>query len=412
MKNTSKFYVEKHLSFLDRVIYLLFIPFFIWSFLGGWRQQIHGVVSDHIASGLALLGCFAIIIRQRSMPKLYIEISIIYLLFIVIALFSFLTAEWNYSIYAIVPSASYFYITIGLSIFFRGRPTLFFRTVMFAVIFSGIFIFFAYMTLGMSSWGRITIPYYANGEFAYFSDLYSDFTDPNLLAYYLGFGVLSMIFFNNHRLSLPCICLVGFALTLTLSRSAIAGVAFSFFVMFLAQPLRWISWLKMRKFFIFIITPVAFLCAYLFLDLSPIYEMIGERIYGEISNSDRIDRLIFAINLLEDSGFYFFTGRGVGYSSEMLDPHNFYLSTVIDTGFLSVALLLLILFFLFYKIASHGNKDITAAAAVFISFFIFISLFYWQVRTYYFVVLLLLVLENFARISWYKSCHAKISAPV
>jgi len=131
----------------------------------------------------------------------------------------------------------------------------------------------------------------------------------------------------------------------------------------------------------------------LFFDVGFFYSIILDRINDEGSNADRIQRIMFSLDVMLESGSAFFFGHGVGHVRRTVDPHIFYFSTIVDTGFFSLGVMLLLLFVPVIGIWRR-TRCCKARAFVFslVVFFMTISLFYWQVRTYYFVLLVLFVL--------------------
>jgi len=378
----------------DLLTYLCLIPFFIWSFLGGWRQQIFFVVSDYIASFLALVAGWAILAKRWKFHRLQAEIASIYIVFLFLSNISFLLADWDWNFYSIVPGFLYFFIAISLSIFFEDKSNLFFKTGISSALFSTFVILLSCAVLGVSDWGRVTIPFYSDGEWRYFSNFYSDFTDPNLVAYYLVFGAFLLFLFEINGLWLVAFLGMVFAIFLTMSRSAVVGMFFSIVFAGSMQITRknFIRYLR-----IFLVVFFVLIALLIVVDSTYIGGWIYDRVHDENSNDDRMKRLSIAGDLLIESASYLIFGRGHGYSSFTIDPHNFYLSTVIDTGIFSLGCLLAILFLLYARIVRQRVRKFIICATMILVFFLTISIFYWQVRVYYFVVLQLFVLESASR---------------
>jgi len=381
-------------STYDLLTYLCLIPFFIWSFLGGWRQQIFFVVSDYIASFLALMAGLAILAKRWKFRFLQIEVTSLYVVFLFLSSISFLLADWDWNFYSIVPGVLYFFIVTSLSVFFEDKASLFFKTAISSALFSAFVILLSCAALGVSDWGRVTVPFYSDGEWRYFSAVYSDFTDPNLVAYYLVFGIFLLFLFEKNGLWFVGFFGMVFAIFLTMSRSAMVGI---FFSIVFAGSMQVTRKNFIRNLFIFLAVFFVLIALLDVVDLSYIGGWVYDRVHDANSNGDRMRRLAIAGDLLIESVPYLIFGRGHGYSSFAIDPHNFYLSTVIDTGIFSLGCLLAILFLLYARIVRQRVRKFIVCATMILVFFLTISIFYWQVRVYYFVVSLLFVLESASR---------------
>jgi len=382
----------KKLFLYDRCTYVLMLPFFIWSFLGGWRQQIGGIVSDHGATVLALVACALILTRRHALFESHRVVIFLYICILFLSAFSMTMVDGNHGFYVFFQGLIYFFISISLSIFFREMPRLFFETVIFSALFSSVIILISWYFLGMGEWGRMTVPFIKDGYYGYFSSEYGNFTDPNLLAYYLSFGIFSVLFHRRNRAWRWVACgSMGLALILTMSRSAAVGIVF----VFLFLGLRFNDVINGRRLLFWV---GGFLGLVFFLDMYSggyFHTIVVDRINDPSSNTSRMVGLDLAINLILDSDLQILFGRGVGYSTSTADPHNFYLSSVLDTGLFSVVLYVVILIYLCARMASRCSRAGKAWAFSCIGFFLVIALFYWQVRTYYFVVLMLLVGESY-----------------
>ena len=301
----------------------------------------------------------------------------------------------QFSYYVLFTEIIYFVIALGFSVFFRSYKNIIFWHLISASSFlSAVVVVFSFVFIGMSSWDRMTIPVYSGGVFSYFPDGYESSSDPNVLGYFLGLGLLTLIFLKGKtkpsKFYDVMMLFVLFSLFLTMSRSAIlAFFVATFIYIFMQLKLRIKASQLARAFAILLGFLVVF---FLVFNSDEFFEIVYSRVNSEASNSDRLDRLALAFDLIFDSWQVFLFGSGLGVSRDTVDPHNFFLSTLLDVGFFALVIKVFILFYALFRVVlvSSSKQVISYSVAVLIYFFI-ISLFYWQVRTYYFVLTILLV---------------------
>jgi hypothetical protein len=86
-------------------------------------------------------------------------------------------------------------------------------------------------------------------------------------------------------------------------------------------------------------------------------------------------------------------GNGIGFTRVDLDPHFFWFSVLLDTGALSLFLMLFIYIYLFFKSYLNVNSGELKGLLVSVFFLFFIvSFLYWQLRFFYFVMLIFILL--------------------
>lgn len=364
-------------------IFLPFLfPFMLFSFLGSHRQKIFDIYLDNVFLLVAFSASVVYIFFKRKLSKESKSILIFFLIFLIINIFSIILnlGDWkNYYLIAI----HIVYISTSVCLFeiFKNKKDYFEKIIIRMTLFASMLLITSFIINGGSSWGRITMPFYANGEISYFAESYSDFTDPNLLAFFLGFGLITTFFSQNLRFKKISLLIIASAIILTFSRSAILAI-------FIVSIYNIFSNTHsiVKNLFISSLILTIFTFIYFYPSNENIREAINSRINSEQSNSDRLDRLQESIQLIKENPIILFTGKSMGFVSTppMKDPHNFYLSTIIDSGLIS---LLLILFLLF-------NLKKTKLSKSLILFFLIISLFYWQLRTFYFLIALLLIIKE------------------
>lgn len=348
-------------------------PYLLWSFLGAHRQVLFGVVSDYIAVGLASVAALLILLRRRITVDT--DVLLIYVFYLTVCVLSFFFAQIDgvSSYYAMLPPVVYFIVAVTYASYFESKIKLFYVCIVCFTAISSLIVVLSFFFLGLSSWGRVTIPHYVDGAFRYFSDDYSGFTDPNILAYFLGFGLLTgLSVIERKSLNLLFLSVVLFAIYLTMSRSAILAVFIS--ALYLGFSWIWSEKIKIKSLAVFpflglvffVVICVSSLVVGEFLVLNEYPEI---RVFSERSDSDRLHRLYWAFSEITSSGLVLLFGSGLGYSSLVKDPHNFFLSTVLDTGVLSLMLLMSIVFLLLYKVRVYGSGPIKRYSTSLVVFF-------------------------------------------
>jgi len=305
------------------------------------------------------------------------------------------------SLVQLITHVVYLLITFGAVHYFKSRTELFFNVATYATLFSAIIILVSFLFLGLGHWQRVTIPIYENGFFVYFPNGYESSSDPNVLSYFIYLGSLIILFVKGvvGRWGVVYLIVV-LAGMLTLSRSGFVAFFIATLFYFLTLCFYRVTSGKVRlglfSFSIRVIFPILVLLLMLFIwmDWSYVSELISNRIYSEGSNSSRIERLVIAIDILVEDPFLLLMGHGLGFSRLTMDPHNYYLSTMIDTGIVSLVISLFVFIwpFLLLLRRRHSSNEVAFGISMII-FFLVISMFYWQIRTYYFIILILLILN-------------------
>lgn len=392
------------LFLFDKFIFILFTPFFIWSFLGGHKQIVFGISSDHVATIAAFFASALVLLLHNTYKIKEIQFLTLYLLIFFIFLFSvFNSPDVIESLQLVLTHVVYFFITFGAALYFKSRTELFFKLLLFSAVFSAIIMLISFVNLGLGSWMRLTIPVYENGVFSYFPSGNESSSDPNVLSYFIYLGALIVIFVKGFvgwwRVVFLVLLIAGL---LTLSRSGFVA----FFMAMIFYALTFYAYrvasgkagLVSIPFILRVIVPILLLLSVFFIwvwvDWSYFHDLILDRIYSEGSNSSRIERLVIAVDILFEDPFLLLVGHGLGFSRLTIDPHNYYLSTMIDSGFISLILILFAFICPFITLVRrrHSANEIAFAIAM-TMFFLVIAMFYWQMRTYYFILLILWVLS-------------------
>lgn len=373
----------------------LLAPFFLWSFLGGHKQVVLGINSDHIATGIALLGAVAIVLSARNYGRRELGIGSAIVVLVGLYLVSvFRSPDIFTALARMAEHLVYLVITYAAALLFKGRTHALLKLMLICALVSAVVIVIAAIFLGLGSWERVTIPVYVDGGFAYFPYGYESSSDPNVLSYYVYLGALVMLHRKNAslrwNLGFAVLCAGGI---LTLSRSGFLGfvVAVAAFanVIFSYRLLEGNARIKLQT-LLFSACAIVAVLAISVIGLDDIGRVVYERINHQASNQDRIMRLIAVREMIltDVPGLLF--GSGIGYSRATIDPHMFYLSTILDVGLATLVLNLGLILWPAFVVASHKHAPRDKALVVsIVVFFLVIALFYWHVRVYYFVLLVL-----------------------
>lgn len=365
-------------------------PFIFWSILGGNKQLILGVNSDHIITIYTLvistILSFTFIITNIEKYTIDRNIVIISFSILFMILLSYLVNNADISIENLMPFFTmliYGIITINFAIIFQEKNTLFLRIATVALFTTFILLLVSFYYLKLGSWDRLTVPVFENNSWQYFPRGYSSSSDPNVLSYLLVLFTIYITFsVKNIKAKTIINTLVLIIILLTKSRSAILG----YFAIIIINN---IKYQKIKKTLVYLIILATGVCIYLYFYEKHYIEETINRIFDEGSNQDRLNRLMITLNSLNDISTWLF-GNSLGTSGSTVDPHNFYLSTLIDSGMIVLLLIFLIPILFIRKI--RDKKLLKCAISLFV-FFLIISMFYWQLRTY-FILLLLLILLN------------------
>lgn len=368
--------------------------------MGGHKQYFLGFNTDHIATMLALLGSVFVLLKFHTLKGILSSVVFLYFLYLVFAVFSIFYGGPNQvAFYSLFSGIVYFVISISISIFFINYDAgkIFDHSIFFGFV-SSFVIVVSFFLLGNSSWGRMTIPVFYNGGFHYFPFGYESSSDPNVLSYFLGFSLLIMLWKRNNSIFgsywVFFFFIVFSAFLLAGSRSGSLAFFMSVFL-YISLSVMINKKTKRISFYnhVFFISLVYILGFFVLRHYGVLDVLISRALdFSSTSNTDRIYRLANSIDLISSSASSLFFGYGLGYSRDTIDPHNFFLSTILDTGIFSIFILFYIIFYILlnaFKVRGESSVHVFMSTLVF--YFIIISLFYWQVRTYYFLMALLLV---------------------
>lgn len=382
----------------SRIVLVSYVPFFIWTFLGGHKQLFFGFSSDHITILMAFVSASLSLLLVRSVSKEELNIVLLFIAIYFFYCLSVLIAPTPYLFVArLIDHFVYMVISLGVAFFFKDRVATFLKMIAGAAVASAVVVVLAWLCLGLGSWGRVTIPVYTEGSFSYFPGGYETSADPNVLAFFLYVGAITLLYgFFDRRWTKLALAVVMFAGILTFSRSGFVSFFMAVVAYAFVLAAGWLGKgadfkISISKLFVSLtIFAVAF-----FLVVQAVlayFPLIKSRVFDYSSNSDRLQRLHYFIETGFVNPLRIIFGHGLGATRESIDPHLFYLSVVYDTGLISLMFVLFAIVwpvFRLFKIASVKTAAYAAGVGV---FFLTNAMFYWQVRTYYFVVALLFVL--------------------
>lgn len=387
----------------ENVILFLFIPFLLWSYLGGHKQIIFGVNSDHITIAIAFLGSiFSILIYK----KLYTDskkIILIFSLILIIQGISLFRSQNTELLYGLLVNIIYYIITLTCAYSLSKNIQNTSRKIITLSTISSIVVIVSLLTLGISSWGRITIPTFHDGAFGYYTDGYEGSSDTNVLAYFLHSGVIFSFWlwpYKSNALKLIIILIGLFAALLTFSRSSVISISLTIittYLFFILSSKNKISakTLAITTAFILTITTIIFTDNII---IDSIIYRINEG--SASSNSDRLYRLRLYLEYFKSSSLVdILLGQGVASSRFTIDPHNFYISTLYDTGALSLILIILSITFPLKNLLHSKSNHIKLFSISITVYFLVCSLLYWQTRFYYHTLFLLYLLYFYQTLS-------------
>lgn len=394
-------YLSKPLYLKDKILLLFFFPFLFWSFLGGHKQFLFGINTDHVATALAFIGSILVFLFTVKVSKKYLFVLFLFSIIILSYLVSIPNSGHGIESFSLaIKHIVYIFITLGLALLFQDRINLFFSLIILLSFISAFIILLSFSYLGLGSWLRMTVPVYENGQFLYFPRGYESSSDPNVLSYFLFLGALVLFYVKGLKGYWWIVFFTIFSAgVLTFSRSGFLAFTLVILLYFISQFIVSLSRMRVSKGFLikeasmalmFIIFIFVLLSYY---DFSYFLDIVEQRIYSIGSNNDRVVRILYTFNEFYNYDFYsLIFGKGMGATRLDVDPHSFWLSILLDTGLFSFIAVFFAFVFLFIQ-SFMGVKSFSLKLLIISLFlyFLIISLFYWQIRTFYFVMLIFII---------------------
>lgn len=385
-------------------LFLIFIcafPFLLWSLMGGNKQEVFGFSSDHFVTmytffSCSILGGYLFFKKNITLNKIHVLLFLLTVCYLSVII----GAYWPKATMPAITHGVYIIIAIFFIYIFRMNPVLLSYMLAACLFLVSLFLIIKLHQIGFGDWERLTFPVFSNGSWAYFPNGYGSSSDPNVLSFMLCAGSVYIFFTLPNKRLVNVIFPLSMACSfLTFSRSSFLSFIAALLVVNLYSFFK-TKKIQVRLVVLFIISLV--LSFFLMKTVQALAAYVTDpnlavRIYSHENIGDRIARLKAALIELTNLKTLFI-GKGLGYSASTQDPHNFYLSTAVDSGVFILAILITFLtrpLFVFLKLSTNDNLKI---GCIFLTtYYLSISLFYWQVRVLYFFIVLLFTLLNLNR---------------
>lgn len=395
-------------------LFLIFIcafPFLLWSLMGGNKQEVFGFSSDHFVTmytffSCSILGGYLFFKKNITLNKIHVLLFLLTVCYLSVII----GAYWPKATMPAITHGVYIIIAIFFIYIFRMNPVLLSYMLAACLFLVSLFLIIKLHQIGFGDWERLTFPVFSNGSWAYFPNGYGSSSDPNVLSFMLCAGSVYIFFTLPNKRLVNVIFPLSMACSfLTFSRSSFLSFIAALLVVNLYSFFK-TKKIQVRLVVLFIISLVLSFFLMKTVQALAAYNIhkneylpnvtdpnLAVRIYSHENIGDRIARLKAALIELTNLKTLFI-GKGLGYSASTQDPHNFYLSTAVDSGVFILAILITFLtrpLFVFLKLSTNDNLKI---GCIFLTtYYLSISLFYWQVRVLYFFIVLLFTLLNLNR---------------
>jgi hypothetical protein len=269
---------------------------------------------------------------------------------------------------------------------------------LFSAFLSAIIIWLSYLLIGMSSWGRMTIPTIVNGKPVYFPGGWGTSSDPNIL----GFGLLLTLLFGLAasrpplKISILITIFIFSAALLTMSRTAIFAISLA-----LLFVLIWYAFLRIFSSRETIKLPmsrlvIGFSSVFLIILLAPITNPL-DLFLQRVFNSDISLRLEIFRDVYGNWGnslTEIFFGVGLDIARILRDPHNIYLTALHDSGVFGVFGLCTFLFFLFNFLLKCKILYYRLWSMLIFWFIVIGGLSYWHTKTFWASIMFIIFLRQ------------------
>lgn len=321
--------------------------------------------------------------------------------FLALLVSTFVAPDIIYSLGRFSIISGYAFVAILVPALFAWRAPQISRLVLVYAVISSTVIWMSFLVLGMSSWGRMTIPTWYNGMFTYFPEGWGSSADPNML----GFGLILCLVFGLLFMrisSLKSLLLIGFCISaaaLTMSRTAFLSLLVALMLAGIVVALPEMGkgkYLRIRKESVLKLSSALALgvgCAYFF---SP-FQALFQRFLLD-NNSGRIERIVHVLGNWAENGNSILVGVGFDNARTSIDPHNIYLTALHDSGLVGLTMLLVFLFTVFVY-----SLNITIFRLRFFANFIFFyitigGLTYWHTKTFWVSIMFVLFIVYYDRV--------------
>lgn len=269
---------------------------------------------------------------------------------------------------------------------------------LFSAFLSAIIIWLSYLLIGMSSWGRMTIPTIVNGKPVYFPGGWGTSSDPNIL----GFGLLLTLLFGLAasrpplKISILITIFIFSAALLTMSRTAIFAISLALLFVII-----WYTFSRIFSSRETIRLPmsrmvIGFCSVALVVFLGPTNNPLA-LFLQRVFNSDVSLRLEIVRDVFGGWGNSlpeFFFGVGFDIASSLRDPHNIYLTALHDSGVFGALGLLLFLLSMFIFLVNCKILYYRLWSMLIFWFIVFGGVSYWHTKTFWVSIMFIIMLRQ------------------
>lgn len=243
----------------------------------------------------------------------------------------------------------------------------------YSALFLSVIVIFAYVVIGKTEYGRVTLPSIEHGALAYrYVEDVGLLPDPNVFSYGLIFIYFLSLRYERPKLVTLSILLLG--LILIGSRSALlAFIVVSGIWLNIAYKARGVKLL-------FVLIPIAIFGS-LLVDFSQ-FDIV-ERFKNPENYVERAGAWNAFANDYFSSGINVIFGFGFGAARSGGDPHNFYISTLYDGGIVAFFCLLFVYYAAFRYVFKELRGTSKHVGNAMLCFNLLIGLFYWQDQMFF-----------------------------
>lgn len=341
-------------------------------------------------------------IKRRFITTHLIFYSLFFYIFVL-----FLSAVFSeiieYSLYRFCVIGGYALVTVTLPLLLPGFSSSFSRMVLLLALSAAVVLWLSYLFLGLSPWGRMTMPTLTSSGLVYFPRGWGTSADPNTL----GVGIMLSLVFGFSFLGLRKVfnvflfLFIFSAALLTLSRTALLGflggwivaVVFCYIPEFVRKSsLRKVVDLFKRLSLVLFLSSIAvyfFLLDFLSLFLNRVN--IGVHIH-EGTSYERLRRMKYAFSKWQNSDDNFLLGIGFDMVIKDTDPHNIYITALHDSGALGLIGLLLLIAAAFIDICKMKSSQLKFYAMWLLFIIVFAGMTYWHTKNFWYAFMFIIIL--------------------
>lgn len=382
---------------ITRLLFLLLVLFLAFVPLGSAPLYVGPLKLDN-AIGLLLAAAVA---AHLLVGPLSVRLGLSVLLaglayFCILFVSVVLSAAPGYSLQRYLVIAGYAFVALSVPYLFAHRSAVLGRWLFAAGLFSASVIYGAYALLGMSSWGRMTIPTYypPTGRFEYFPEGWGSSADPNMLAVGLALSVLFFLAVSPLRWrSWAASAYVLGAAALTGSRTAFAALIVSLGMGALLVGLPWLlarsQAVRVRLSGLLAAALAVPGMVWLAVTMLPLGLLIERLLQGD---SLRWKLAEHALGVWLDNLKHLVIGAGFNIARSVSDPHNIYLTALHDSGVLGLLGLLTLLAVVLIKALWVVDVKLRFWGVSIFFFIAFSGMTYWHTKTFWVAVMLVLLI--------------------